>query len=56
MVSQPLADGGGPLYREARGDDLAHIIENVTRVLSRRHPADSAMSRRWLEQSDPPAH
>jgi hypothetical protein len=35
MVSQLLADGTGPLYREARGDDLGDIIENVTRALSR---------------------
>lgn len=35
MVSQLLADGGGPLYCQAHGDDLAHIIENVTRALSR---------------------
>jgi hypothetical protein len=35
MVSQLLADGTGPLYRRADGDDLGHIIENATRALSR---------------------
>lgn len=35
MVSQLLADGTGPLYRQADGDDLGHIIENATRALSR---------------------
>jgi hypothetical protein len=35
MVSQLLADGTGPLYREACGDDLADIIENATWALSR---------------------
>ena len=35
MVSQLLADGTGPLYREARGDGLGDIIETVTRALSR---------------------
>ncbi len=35
MVSQLLADGGALLYHEACGDDLAHIIENVIRALSR---------------------
>jgi hypothetical protein len=27
LVSQLLADGTGPLYRETRGDDLSDIIE-----------------------------
>jgi hypothetical protein len=35
MVSQLLADGVGPLYRQADGDDLGHIIQNATRALSR---------------------
>jgi hypothetical protein len=35
MVSQLLADGTGPLYRQADGDDLGHIIENASRALSR---------------------
>ena len=35
MVSQLLADGTGPLYRQADGDDLGHIIEKATRALSR---------------------
>ena len=35
MVSLLLADGTGPLYREACGDDLGDIIENVTRALTR---------------------
>ena len=34
MVSQLLGDGMGPLYREACGDDLGDLIENVTRVLT----------------------
>jgi hypothetical protein len=34
MVSQLLADGAGPLYREACGDDLGTIIEKMTRALS----------------------
>jgi hypothetical protein len=34
MVSQLLADGTGPLYREASGDDLGDIIENAMRVLT----------------------
>ena len=33
MVSQLLADGAGPLYNEACGDDLGDIIGNVTRAL-----------------------
>jgi hypothetical protein len=35
MVSQLLADGTGPLYRQACGDDLGDIIEIVIRALSR---------------------
>lgn len=35
MVSQLLADGTGPLYREACRDDLAAIIERATRALIR---------------------
>lgn len=31
LVSQLLADGTGPLYREACGDDLCDIIQTVTR-------------------------
>ena len=34
MLSQLLADGGGPLYHDGRGDDLGAIIEHVTRALS----------------------
>ena len=34
MVSQLLADGTGPLYREASGDDLGDIIEDAMRVLT----------------------
>lgn len=34
MVSQLLADGTGPLYREACRDDLAVIIERATRALT----------------------
>ena len=35
MVSQLLADGTGPLYRQTRGDDLGDIIANAARALSR---------------------
>jgi hypothetical protein len=35
MVSHLLADGTGPLYRQAPGDDLAAIIATATRALSR---------------------
>jgi hypothetical protein len=35
MVSQLLADGTGPLYRQAHGDDLGDLIETATRALSR---------------------
>ena len=35
MVSQLLADGTGPLYRQADGDDLGDIIETMARALSR---------------------
>ena len=34
MVSRLLADGTGPLYREACRDDLAAIIERATRALT----------------------
>ena len=34
MVSQLLADGTGPLYREASGDDLGAIIERAARALT----------------------
>jgi len=34
MVSQLLADGAGPLYRQACRDDLAAIIERATRALT----------------------
>jgi hypothetical protein len=33
MVSQLLADGGGPLYRTACGDDLSAIVERASRAL-----------------------
>ena len=34
MVSRLLADGTGPLYRQACRDDLAAIIERATRALT----------------------
>jgi hypothetical protein len=34
MISQLLADGTGPLYHDARGDDLDDIIDEVTRTLT----------------------
>jgi hypothetical protein len=34
MVSLLLADGTGPLYRDARGADLADIIGKATRALT----------------------
>ena len=34
MISELLADGAGPLYQVACGDDLGAIIENVTRALT----------------------
>jgi hypothetical protein len=34
MVSQLLADGSGPLYREASRDDLGAIIERAERALT----------------------
>jgi hypothetical protein len=34
MVSQLLADGGGPLYRPACRDDLAAIIEQAEQALT----------------------
>jgi hypothetical protein len=33
MVTQLLADGAGPLYNEACGDDLGVVIGKVTRAL-----------------------
>jgi hypothetical protein len=35
IVSQLLADGAGPLYCAARGDDLGDVIENATQALLR---------------------
>ena len=35
MVSQLLADGAGPLYREASVDDLGDLIDKATRALTR---------------------
>jgi hypothetical protein len=35
MVSQLLADGGGPLYRTGSRDDLDAIIERAARALTR---------------------
>ena len=35
MVSHLLADGTGPLYRQADGDDLGDIIDNIARALTR---------------------
>jgi hypothetical protein len=34
IISQLLADGTGPLYRQAPGDDLSAIIATATRALS----------------------
>jgi hypothetical protein len=34
MVSQLLADGAGPLYREASRDDLGALVEQATRALT----------------------
>jgi hypothetical protein len=34
MVSQLLADGAGPLYRDACGHDLDDVIDEVTRALT----------------------
>jgi len=34
LISQLLADGAGPLYQEACGDDLGNIIEKATRALT----------------------
>ena len=34
MVSQLLADGTGPLYREASADDLGGLIDKATRALT----------------------
>ncbi len=35
MVSQMLADGAGPLYRQASVDDLGDLIDKATRALTR---------------------
>jgi hypothetical protein len=35
MVSQLLADGGGPLYRQASREDLSAIARRASRALSR---------------------
>jgi len=35
MVSQLLADGGGPLYRRSRGEELETIIERAAQALTR---------------------
>ena len=35
MVSQLLADGGGPLYRSGSRDDLSAIIERASQALTR---------------------
>ena len=35
MVSQLLADGGGPLYRAGAHDDLDAVIERATQALTR---------------------
>ncbi len=35
MAGQLLADGAGPLYHPVRGDDLADLIESLTRALAR---------------------
>lgn len=35
MVSQLLADGGGPLYRAGSGEDLDTVIQRASQVLTR---------------------
>jgi hypothetical protein len=35
MVSQLLADGAGPLYRQASTEDLGDLIVEATRALTR---------------------
>jgi hypothetical protein len=35
MVSQLLADGAGPLYRQASTEDLGDLIDEATRALTR---------------------
>jgi len=35
MVSQLLADGGGPLYRAGSGADLDTVIQRASQVLTR---------------------
>ena len=42
-MSQLLADGTGPLYREASGDDLGAIIERAARGIQYRLGAVSAL-------------
>jgi hypothetical protein len=34
MISQLLADGAGPLYQEACGDDLGNVIEKAAQALT----------------------
>ena len=34
MASQLLADGTGPLYRQACGEDLGHILHAATQALT----------------------
>jgi hypothetical protein len=41
MISLLLADGMGPLYHDARGDDLGDIIGRATRALSLISPRSS---------------
>ena len=48
MASQLLADGMGPLYREACSEDLGDIIENAARALTRKpvvHCAEPCLAR-----------
>ena len=35
IINQLLADGTGPLYRQACADDLSDIIENARQALAR---------------------
>src|SRR5207302_380389 len=42
MVSQLLADGGGPLYRRSRGEELETIIERAAQALTRYPPGSPA--------------
>jgi len=34
IINQLLADGTGPLYRQACADDLSDIIQNAARALT----------------------